>query len=210
MAVELQPGNYTGELQEVGVDKSKNGIPLVYSEWNIDGYLRTIRWYLGCNKKDTDTGDAYDKRLKHTIKVSKSKLKAVGFNEDWTNPAFSVKEFELYCKHEEYNGDQQERWDISTRREAQVPDADVMMDMISLYDSIEVDTPAPAAGGLTQRELKDEAYQKAWGVFIARNDNMSGAELRNTFDSLVRDTVDKPAAECTVADWERVEAGAAF
>jgi hypothetical protein len=43
---------------------------------------------------------------------SEKKLEALGFNFDWTNPAFTEKGSWLTLKHELYEGKQQERWEL--------------------------------------------------------------------------------------------------
>lgn len=98
----IEPGRYIGTLQMVGVSESRNGTPFVYGEYAVtaddEPVMRTVRFYLSDAAWET----------------SKVKLETVGFNGDFSAPAFTQQETELACTHDEYQGKVRERWELAS------------------------------------------------------------------------------------------------
>jgi len=112
----IDEGRYTAHLVSVTFGKSKGtGTPCIASEWAIEGedINRTVYTYLSKKAK----------------KNSYKKLKAMGFNGDYSSPDFAVQTTELICTHEYYTNadgetEDRERWEFAIWGSPGIEDAD--------------------------------------------------------------------------------------
>lgn len=92
-----EAGNYVGKPISGRYTESKQkGTPSVEVTFDVMGHKKVIHFYLS------------EKAEERSMLL----LKELGFNNNWEAMAFSDVEVELQCKHEEYNGKPQERWNF--------------------------------------------------------------------------------------------------
>lgn len=136
----IPSGTYTGYLKEAVTSKAKTGTPSMALTFYIDtddqGRVeRTVYLYL------SDGAWPY----------SEEKLEYLGFDGDFANPTFNesvtTDGVTLLCKHESYEGEVRERWDILRRRPIErAPDGEVSQ-LNKRWRSRSGGAPKPAAPG---------------------------------------------------------------
>lgn len=142
MGVYYPSGPYIGKVLEQNLGESKNkGTPQLVLKFQIINEVDRIsgerlelerceeRWvYLYLTEKAMDMAL---KSLK-ALGYKRSSLKYLDPNVDGFQDLAGT-EVELYCKHEEYEGDLNERWSISTPRETKPVDASSLRKLDALF-----------------------------------------------------------------------------
>jgi len=138
----ITQGTYAGRvrvndsIQDVGMDKSSKGTPLLDvvialthvldgEAWrDVTPFDRHLRIYLSDAAMDT----------------AKEKLETIGFNGDFLIPQIDGdKWIQLACTHEDYKGKLYEKWELANwggSKERQAPTADVLRKLNARYSSV--------------------------------------------------------------------------
>lgn len=139
----FQPGTYLGRVvsQELG-KSSKAKTPQVVIRFEILDELDAMGEPCGLQYRgETRSVYLYLKEGK-SIEISLKALKLLGFSgtsfghldpENGDFQDLSGTEAKLYCKHEEYEGEMQERWGISTPRDSQPLEASDLKKVDALF-----------------------------------------------------------------------------
>ena len=107
----IQPGDYYAKLVGGTCSDTKSGSSQVVVEFEVTAVEMSGEWKDCEPFKRSMYLSLSDKAWKYTEK----KLLALGFNGDFgAGMDFEKKEFEVCCKHEEYQGETQERWDLDS------------------------------------------------------------------------------------------------
>lgn len=126
-------GQYQGKIVSLKMGSSaKKGTPLVEVEVEIQGHRKRVQWYL------TGASEQY------TIE----KLRRIQANLATEPPTYSGDDFDWTCKHEDYNGKPQEKWDIAANSGIKPMDDDRRRLLIAKLGSVQPGkpaTPPPAA-----------------------------------------------------------------
>jgi hypothetical protein len=90
--------------------------------------------------------------------MSKKRLTALAFNGDFENPDVTHEPVQLTCKHEEYQGKTQERWDLAefATRERQAPQADEIRKLKARWNTDQQATKKPTGKPATPKAVKKE------------------------------------------------------
>lgn len=142
MSVYYSSGPYIGRVLEQNLGESKNkGTPQLVLKFQIINEVDRItgerlelerceeRWvYLHLTEKAMDMAL---KSLK-ALGYKRSSLKYLDPNTDGFQDLAGT-EVELYCKHEEYEGDMNERWSVSTPRDTKPVDASSIRKLDALF-----------------------------------------------------------------------------
>ena len=104
------PGTYYGTKPRGVVAKTKEGKPQLAVTFDVAHVAENGAW--------KPMGSAYERTVfmsfsDAAMPYTEDKLQKLGFNGDFDNPAFSVEGVSLECRHEQYNGRQTEKWDLS-------------------------------------------------------------------------------------------------
>lgn len=189
----FEPGNYTGKFLSACCTKSKNGIPAIESQWDVDGKTVTVRTYLS---------DA-------AWEISEKKLRAAGFDGNMSKPGFPA-EVELYLKYEVYKDADVERWDFSGGTGTPADDATVKTLQKRWKGSTPI-KPPPAAGKpkppgkpgpAPAAPVADE--MSAWEAYSTAHPNATPDEWWAFIQATVGYT-----DPMTPADWAKVQFAAA-
>lgn len=127
----IEAGSHTGRLVSHAITESTGDDPKPVFEFEFElpsGDTRTVYLYLS------------DKAWSYSV----AKLQTLGFNGDWDEPAFSkTEDVPLFCKHEEYDGQLREKWDIGRAGPYGKPASEKLKNMLASKWRAEVG-PAPA------------------------------------------------------------------
>lgn len=142
MSVYYSSGPYIGRVLEQALGESKNkGTPQLVLKFQI------------INEVDRITGERLELReqqerwvyiylTEKAMDMALKALKALGYRKNslrFLDPTiegfhnFAGTEVELYCKHEEYEGEQQERWSVNTPFESKPVDASSIRKLDALF-----------------------------------------------------------------------------
>ena len=160
---QLKPGYYYGRLVEIGTDRSSKGTPCIYIVWEVthqdvggewapmQAERRTTRWWTN-EKAESFTVD---------------KLIALGFNGDLDRPEFTGpndprKGITLECRHEEYQGKVQERWDTPAAQVERTPwKGDEKRTFKAKFQTRRAASQAPTAGAPAPPPARPQAEPDA-------------------------------------------------
>jgi len=140
----LSIGTYSGVCKDMGMDTSDNGSPYLDVVFEITHVAQNDKW-VGIEPQDRHL------RLFLTEKAwpySERKLDALEFNGDFMNPKITDKGIVLECKHEIYEGQFREKWDLpgDNKRERQVPSDDELRKLSTRYKNATANTKKPPGG----------------------------------------------------------------
>lgn len=120
-------GQYQGKVVSLKLgSSSKKGTPLVEVEVEIQGHRKRVQWYL------TGATEQY------TIE----KLRRIRADLSTEPPTFSDDDFDWTCKHEDYNGKPQEKWDLAAGSGIKPMDDDRRRLLIAKLGSTQPGKPA--------------------------------------------------------------------
>lgn len=201
-----EQGRYQGNITASVFAAAKNtGSPQFVIEcevFTLDGTPSgTAKVYLSCSDKAWD--------------YTEPKLKRLGFNGDFEKPEFSNGQgINLTCKHEEYQGKQQEKWDLGGGM-PQPAGADVTKTFAARWKSTNGAAPKPAGrptpppppsapAAPTPPPADQMTQEKAWGVFL---EYYPTGDCQPQWQASIADVVKssgKPFAKFGHAEWEAV------
>jgi hypothetical protein len=170
-------GAYVGEVINQGLGESKTGTPFFYLKVKVlgtpdnEGYVpaaqqydRTVYFYLS------------EKSMENTVE----NLKALGFNgsslaqldpDHAKAVSFIGNQVDLYCQHEEYNGDWKEKWNLSRVLAVQTIEPKKLRQLDALFgkslkavpatSSPTAAAPKPAATKTRPNGAKDYGFDKS-------------------------------------------------
>lgn len=132
-------GRYKADIVSATFDtSSKSGTPQlsidldVYNEGKPTGFIRTTRMFLTDKTLGTDAKPGFVKRT----------LAALDFNNDMASPAFGKGVgIEVECRHEDYNGKTQEKWEIMSPRESRPIPEDIKRQLAQRLGPVKKPTP---------------------------------------------------------------------
>lgn len=155
---ELIPaGYYDGELLPEGTSltESKNGTPEFKLTFDIPslGVQRRVALYLS------------DGALPYSLE----KLKSFGWNNDFESPAFTSTKARLSCKHDQYNGQTREKWDVYVERRANPGTIDLLRSKVRSMSApaparVVAKAPPPKPSGPPPVAAKDRNW--AWNEIV--------------------------------------------
>jgi hypothetical protein len=114
-------GRYVGRVvrQELG-SSAKKGTPQFAVTFQIIDALDQFGTSVGVHEQYERTVYIYFSKNQQAMEISAEALKTLGYHgsriSELADVDFTGNECELYCKHEEYEGEPRERWSINTPR----------------------------------------------------------------------------------------------
>lgn len=130
----IPEGNYKGDVIGADFATASTGTPSINVLFDVQGERRTVYLYL------TDNCMGHDSDGKP--RVTQKALEALGYNGDDPPTFANGQGVHLWCKHEQYNGQTNEKWMISTPRESTPPPAGVVDRFRSQWRALSGNRPA--------------------------------------------------------------------
>ena len=181
----IEPGKYKGTLQSIEFGVNKNATPTMTTEWLLDcGETRTVYSYF--SPKATDN--------------SMKKMKALGFNGDFSNPALSVQETELQCIHKPGDNGPREEWEFTNWGGVQM-DAAPPATIAQLNALWKRSNQAGAPPPVSAPKAKDPRTL-CWDAFVTTCGDVKAAS--KDWDRFISTNTTKPEAEITAQEWAQL------